>query len=603
MGTLKAPKKVPQTSPTPATWEAYKGIILELWYYRDLKLSVVMAQMSQRGFHATPRMYKAQFAEWQVCKNATRDDWLPGAKLIQTLQESGIANPQIKIHNKDRQLRDLRKWLRDHDESEDDFMTEARGWQGPTPDHIRACGPRTTSDNMPHSAPGSSSATATPFADTSVAYPESIEVDEDASAKSCLSDEVAGTVGALHHEGQGHQPGSTASGSKKQAPATGAMTHEAPMNSELTNMSELGTFPRVLGGDVDDMLQNTYGQTPPPVLSTIAAPNPILSYWYGAAHMRYVVGCELAAVYGYLRMHTTMNEWLNHASDGFRQMCAENQPIILLAASAMLTWLSIHVSDNVAGKVLAATLSVAQTVFGPQDPVTLTLNWMVLATNVERLRIHQIDTRTMRHIWTTTSQTLGDQHCHTMVVLYGLCFHLMAVDKKFAEAGEHLERLIATSTRVLGSAHVFTINILATLSRAQLRQGRVELALSTINRSLIAAPYGLNHPHRLELLLRKAILLWKLGRREETKELYKTVTRGRVATLGRHHNKTISAHNSLIDVAEESENWEAEKDELHRVLADPQMTVEDYESWWRDTFDAARREKGEGPSLGDESDE
>jgi hypothetical protein len=64
------------------------------------------------------------------------------------------------------------------------------------------------------------------------------------------------------------------------------------------------------------------------------------------------------------------------------------------------------------------------------------------------------------------------------------------------------------------------INALATLSRAQQRQEKYNVALMTIEKSLVAAPFGPTHPHRLELLRCKAVIIWKLHRMDEMEGLY-----------------------------------------------------------------------------------
>jgi hypothetical protein len=199
------------------------------------------------------------------------------------------------------------------------------------------------------------------------------------------------------------------------------------------------------------------------------------------------------------------------------------------------------------------------------------------------------------------TEALGSQkHGHTIVALYCLCFHLIFADKDCAQAERYLEYLCVVSADVFGPYNIQTINILATLSRAQQRQKKYLAALETINRSLVAAPLGLNHPHRLELLLRKALILWKLNRMDEMEELYWIVVKGRVATLGIHHKSTIAAHNSLVDVLHWNNNWQARKDDAHRLLVDPQIGVSDYESWWRRVVEANRADKCKDRSSSDE---
>lgn len=377
----------------------------------------------------------------------------------------------------------------------------------------------------------------------------------------------------------------------------------AGMLAELAELSELATLPQTLQGSPEAIMGSTYGRSPSMAYSGSSSLSDDPGHWYEDAHVRYIVGSEHAALFGSLRMNDKMRTWMTCTSTGFRQICKQGAPIILLAASTMLTWLQIHVIGHVAEKVMAAALSAAQAALGHESHISLTLEWMVLATSPERLRTSRINTDTMRHVWNTFSQTLGDQHCHTMVALYGFCFHLMLVEKGYAEAETRLHGLLAASRRALGPAHIFTVNVMATLSRSQRRQGKFALASETLDEALAAIGYGLNHPHRLELLLRKAILLWKLGHKTETERLYWIVARGRIATPGVHHEKTLAAHSSLIDVLKDNGTWEARKGDVQRLLVDPQMSVKDYERWWRDTSDSAREEGRSGSAVGDDSDE
>ena len=138
--------------------------------------------------------------------------------------------------------------------------------------------------------------------------------------------------------------------------------------------------------------------------------------------------------------------------------------------------------------------------------------------------------------------------------------------------------------------------VLATLSRAQSRQNKHHAALDTIDQCLKEAPLGLNHPQLLDLLCRKALICGHLKDKlkptketerqywdEKMEELYWIVTRGRVATLGRHHKRTIEAHDTLIGILEDNRRYdlEAVKAEALELLKQPQMAVSSYESWWQ----------------------
>ncbi|POS70893.1 hypothetical protein DHEL01_v210711 [Diaporthe helianthi] len=67
----------PAVSPVPLDWEAHKHVIKDLYMGQNLNLNEVVERMRTCNFHATPRMYKAQFARWTWskynCKRMRRD--------------------------------------------------------------------------------------------------------------------------------------------------------------------------------------------------------------------------------------------------------------------------------------------------------------------------------------------------------------------------------------------------------------------------------------------------------------------------------------------------------------------------------------------------
>ncbi|ROW00076.1 hypothetical protein VSDG_03537 [Cytospora chrysosperma] len=63
--------------PVALDWETYKDTIKDLYMGQNLNLNQVVERMRAYDFHATPRMYKAQFARWgwskYNCKRMRRD--------------------------------------------------------------------------------------------------------------------------------------------------------------------------------------------------------------------------------------------------------------------------------------------------------------------------------------------------------------------------------------------------------------------------------------------------------------------------------------------------------------------------------------------------
>ena len=383
------------------------------------------------------------------------------------------------------------------------------------------------------------------------------------------------------------------------------------ISAALAEMSDLSSFPIIAGGDISKLYHNACGdeaQLHGPLAESqstlttalseqVQPPEPTLSNRYDQTS--YMTACMVACVYGAARKKNSMDRCLQRASNFFRQMCASQSPFILSAASTMLTWLLVHAEGSLSERIMMASFHAATEALGSQNPACILLEWLAAAA-AGKLEASHIDSARLRQLWQGFNQGLGEEHGHTIVALYCLSFHLIFADRDFAQAERYLEYLCIVSARVFGPSDIQTINILATLSRAQHRQKKFLPALETINRSLIAAPLGLNHPHRLELLLRKAVILWKLNRMDEMEELYWIVVKGRVATLGMHHKATVAAHNSLVDVLHWNGTWEARKGDAHRLLIDPQVSVSDYENWWRRLVEGNRADRNQDRASSDE---
>lgn len=363
--------------------------------------------------------------------------------------------------------------------------------------------------------------------------------------------------------------------------------------TSFSQLSDLSSFQCVSTNDAGGMQQNIGGAVPgctqhDTTLDSVgfAASEQIdlsrVTKDDHTAQHAYEAACMLAAMLGAAGRKLAMVVVLGRASEVFQRMCQFHSPAVLTAPSFVLTWLLVHAEGSFPEKIMAASLAAATEALGPNNPVNLLLEWMTAAAARDKLRTCRIGVKELRTVWQGFHHTLGEAHGHTIVALYCLSLHMILADKQFSEAEQYLQKLSLVSTNVFGLSCVLTINILATLSRAQHRQGKYLLALATIDRSLAAAPLGLNHPHRLQLLLRKALILRRLDRWEETEALYWIVVRGRMATLGWQHKDTIAAHNSLVWVLQEQTgNWEARRDDVQRLLVDPQVSVDEYESWWR----------------------
>jgi hypothetical protein len=286
---------------------------------------------------------------------------------------------------------------------------------------------------------------------------------------------------------------------------------------------------------------------------------------------------------------TLQAEWLSEALNRLRTMCKAEDTMLLVTVNIILVWLEVHDAGPLLESLMRALFNVTAHVLGNESPITCILEWTAAAAG-KKLPSSHIDSDALRRVARDFSERLGPEHPHTIVALYYMCFHMMCIDKRYAEAEEELKKLYSTALKTLGPSSFQTICVLATLSRAQSRQKKYHAALETINRSIRETPLGLNHPHRLELLVRKALICWKLRDENEMEwfywdreqeQLYWFVFRGRVATLGRYHKLTKKAYDSLVQILKENGRWDIEKGRVQQLLTDPQVATWGHECWWR----------------------
>jgi tetratricopeptide (TPR) repeat protein len=295
----------------------------------------------------------------------------------------------------------------------------------------------------------------------------------------------------------------------------------------------------------------------------------------------FTTACMLACMYGARREYDVLGLCLGRASDVFRKMLIANDPLVLTAACTILTWLHVHEQGEIAESIIRAARRVAMEVLGESSPICLTLEWMTAAA-AKKLEDCRIQTEMLQTIYSGFQASHGMNHHHTIAALYCLSFHLLRVDNAYEEAENHLQHLYTICAETLGPSDLHTVSALSTLSRAQSRLGKHELALETMKRCLQKAPLGQSHPHRLESIRRLALIYKKLGRMEDTERLYWEVLKGRIATLGKHHVSTQKAHESLVSLLQEMGRWDAMKGDVQRLLTEePQGHVSDDESSWR----------------------
>jgi hypothetical protein len=272
--------------------------------------------------------------------------------------------------------------------------------------------------------------------------------------------------------------------------------------------------------------------------------------------------------------------FVEQASRKLEMMCMNHDPQLLATLYTVVVWLQVHDEGSTGAGIMRSLHEVASRVLSEDNAICVVLKYLTAAAFKE-LGNCSMTTSVLRETWTNLSVTFGQDHPHTIVACYCLCFSMLRVDQSYEEAERILSGLCDSASRSLGPRSLQTINIWAKLSRAQNRQGKYRSAFESINTALRETPWGTNHPQRLEMMCRKAIICGKLDLVDEMEKLYWLVVRGRVATLRKHHKSTQRAHESLVHILKGRGRWESMKGEVQQVHVDPQLALTKYESWWQ----------------------
>ena len=584
-------------------------------------------------------MYKARLQSWGFHKNVSMKDWQNFAVMRNQREALGKPFSQVEMHGKIKSENDFRKYLQLHNFSEKDFVRDAlasstrepcRFQYRDPPSPLRALLPtpgsisqhiiqtdqtgqaqadvHTNSADPGTSHNASSLPAASPYlpdigstlaaTEQESSYVSNVRYDSAATSSSTMINQTD-QGNAFHFHGQ--------SSSNGYASIRGAPTHDVnprnsttagPTHPEWPDTIPLDPYGMALPRYLSQAIEPEAGVMPigPPyselgsMLGQIFKPGSI-----DIADTRSIQGAE-----GYHAfMHDTImacisaeskelflcGKYIENANNTLRRMCNSRDDLLLVTLSTALVWLEVHDEGDIDGSIGIAEALMrdfsrgANETLGPDAKVCVILQWMT-ATAGKKLPTCSIDSEKLQEVWTAFRDVLGCQHPNTIVALYCLSHHLITVDKKYAEAEAHLRWAHEAAVKVFGVSHLQSLNILATLSRAQLRQSDLDGALVTLQSCLEHEPLGQNHPHRLMLLRRMAIIYKSRGDLEEAEDLYWIVVEGRAATLGPKHKATKTAHKRLIQILQEAGNWESARDKVENILSEPQMAVSAYENWW-----------------------
>jgi hypothetical protein len=595
-------------------------------------------------------MYKTRLSSWNICKNIKRKDWQGFAVMRHRREASGRPFGRAEIHGKIKSDKDFRDYLKLQNVSEDDFVREAIQSIKSVPAHILyqdsplspvgASSIRTSRAESEMYADQSQNVKAThetismdPFLLGGGAPLVPIHLPAVSSAVSHFEQQITGVIDAKEQEA----PSSKSVTSDTPEPYGGPSIHRIlPLQEQATFQGGL-TYGATFNGD-SRLLGDVPSNQPYPVFRTpytMELPNylsqaiepesgvmpvrPPFSDFGGllgqilgpgfqdaaagnfgdetGVYHAFMSDAMMASISAASKEFSICGQWLEKASLGLQHMCNSGNHVQLVTLTTLLVWLQVHDQRSADGSIGIAESMMrefsrtASHVLGEDDPVCLILEWMKAVAG-KKLAECRVTSDMLEQVWAGYKNDLGCQHPNSIVALYCLSFHLININKEYPEAEARLRLAHEASVQVFGSSHLMSLNILATLSRAQSRQCNLVGALETIRRCVGEEPLGQHHPHRLMLLLRMAIICGRLRMLKEREELYRIVVEGRAATLGAHHETTKSAYKSLVQILQDAGKWDSAKEQVEKYMSEPHLAVSRYETWWCRTVEQSQNSRG-----------
>ena len=584
-------------------------------------------------------MYKARLRLWGFYKNISKRDWQNFA--IMRSQREAIGKPfsRVEMHGKIKSEHDFRKYLQLHKFSEAAFVREALAlttrepclfqYRDPPPplgeplptagsisqppihaDQIRqaqadihTCSttPSTCyNTGSPRDASSYPPVIGSAFSSTrqETTYLSNDRYHSAAASSSTMIDQSEqDNVFRFRGEYPFHGDVSI-QGAATHKFGPGILEYTGPIHPDLPDAIPVDPYEMVLPRYLSQVIEPEAGVMPvgPPysefggMLGQILKPGSMdiadMKATDGAdGHRAFMTDTIMACISAESKEFSICGKWIENANLGLGRMCNSRDRLLLVTLSTALVWLEVHDEGDTDGSIgIAEALmrefsQVANHTLGPDDAICVILQWMTAAAG-KKLATCPIDSERLQQVWTSCRDVLGWQHPNTIVALYCLSHHLITVDKKYAEAEAHLRRAHEAAMNIFGVSHLQSLNILATLSRAQLRQGDLFGASETMQRCIEHEPLGQNHPHRLMLQQRMAIIYKRRGMLEAAEDLYWIVVEGRAATLGPKHKATKTACERLARILQDAGKWESTQDKLEKILSDPQVAVSAYENWW-----------------------
>lgn len=562
-------------------------------------------------------MFKTRLSQWGFSKYARGDDYYALALLFKGRQDAGKSDTEFLIRDRRKTVADLRAHIRSKNMTEEEFLAAAQGFT--VPSHIRCITPdpggtRTSPSNSedhptPPPLPSSNGLQLTPSSSGSGSYP-SPEYYPPARRRRAqkhsrnlapetmeVSERLPGPVPVSKEPGLGEdyvlisepsKPSSEASTSSCDQIQQDVRTMALQVVRPVALMSRYGaeditSWVLVDSTEARDGAQDNGAlcskcheamskhcislegfapspQRPRSLLSSAAQDAmelPSTTEVHGEA-WRWMAFCFGACIHMSRGDVGLANIFLGEASSEFEEMLSKNDRLTLMSLNMLLSILHMHDQGNIAASIVQSALDVAARVLSVDDPIRVTIAWMVTVAGrtIQRggrdgevlLSLEQVHQTFERELGATSPTTIASRYN----VAWMLCY-----EGQWQEAEAMLHRLYQTSNSSLGSMHMQSILILSTLSRAQARQDNYSAAIKTIEQAISdsASTLGCNHPYRLESKRRLADMYREIGQKEQMEGLYWDVLKGRIKMLGTQHPYTAGAKKSLEDLLKELGKW------------------------------------------------
>jgi tetratricopeptide (TPR) repeat protein len=246
---------------------------------------------------------------------------------------------------------------------------------------------------------------------------------------------------------------------------------------------------------------------------------------------------------------------LASAAEELEEMLSKYDPLTLMSLNLMLSILHMHDQGSIAERIVRSAFEVAQRVLSVDDGIRVTIEWMVTVAGRTLQKGGEVLVK-LERIHQAFDTTLGTSSPTTIASLYNVAW-MLCCEGRWQEAEETLQDLYERSSASLGTMHLQSTMALATLSRAQSRQGKYTAAINTIKLSIrdSVSTLGRSHPYRLELKRRLALMYQDIGKKELMEDLYWDVLKGRIKMLGTEHPYTAGAKADVEELLKELGQW------------------------------------------------